>query len=102
MSMVSPVFGCITYVSRVFVHRADTEERNCRLTAASFAILAPIPPKSLHFSFHGILHVSFGLSLILFPAGVLRIAAIGIDIRGILLTKKHAQSTSIFSYSVLK
>ena len=73
------------YSSCVIAHNADTEERHRGLFAASFETWPQLHPRASISRSTDLLHVSFG-RLLLFPAGVQRMATLGIDVGGILLT----------------
>ena len=66
-------------------HKADTDERHRVLPAASFATWLQLHPRAFISRSTDLLHVSFGRPL-LFPPGVQRMATLGMDIGGILLT----------------
>ena len=70
----------------MLAHKADTEERHRGLSAASFAIWPLLHPRAFIYRSSDLLHVSFGRPLLLFPAGVQRMATLGMDVGGILLT----------------
>ena len=67
----------------MLAHKADTEERHRGLSAASFATWPQLHPRAFISRSTDLLHVSFGRPL-LFPAGVQRMAILGIDVGGIL------------------
>ena len=68
----------------MLAHKADTEERHRGLSAASFATWPQLHPRAFISRSTDHLHVSFGRILLLFPAGVQRMATLGIDVGGIL------------------
>ena len=70
----------------MLAHKADTEERHRVPSAPSFAILLQLHPRAFISHSTDLLHVSFGRPLLLFPAGVQRMAILGIDVGGILFT----------------
>ena len=70
----------------MLAHKADTEERHCGLSAASFATWPQLHPRAFISRSTDLLHVSFGRLFLLFPAGVQRMAILGIDVGGILFT----------------
>ena len=70
----------------MLAHKADREERHRGRSAASFANWLQLPARAFISRSTDILHVSFGRPLLLFPAGVQRMATLGIDVGGILLT----------------
>ena len=77
----------------MLAHKADTEERHRGMSAASFATWPQFQPRAFISRYTDIIHVSFGRPLLLFPAGVQRMATLGMDVRGI--TWPMWQSTSI-------
>ncbi len=70
----------------MLAHKADTEERHRGLSAANFATWPQLHPRAFISRSTDLLHVSFGRPLLLFPAGVQRMAILGIDVGGILFT----------------
>ena len=70
----------------MLAHKADTEERHRGLSATSFATWPQLHPRAFISRSTDLLHVSFGRPLLLFPAGVQRMAILGIDVGGILFT----------------
>ena len=84
---LSRVYSTILSVtSCVLAHKADTEERHRGLSAASFATWPQLHPRAFISRSTDLLRVSFGRPLLLFPAGVQRMAILGIDVGGILFT----------------
>ena len=71
----------------MLAHKADTEEYHLVLSAASFATWLQLHPRAFISRSTDLLHDSFGRPLLLFPAGVQRMATLGIDVGGILLTR---------------
>ena len=71
----------------MLAHKVDAEERHRRMSAASFATWPQLHPRAFISRSTDLLHVSFGRTLLLFPARVQRMATLGIDVGGILLTR---------------
>ena len=67
-------------------HKAATKERQCFLSAVNFVTWPQLYPSAFISHSTDLLHVSFGLPRALLPPGVQRVATLGIDINGILLT----------------
>ena len=95
--LVSAIYWAVVYKGRVLTYllsplracshrKTDTEERHRVLSAACFATWSKLYPIAFISRSTDLLHVSFGRPLLLFPAGVQRMATLGMDVGGIMLT----------------
>ena len=79
-------YGCEYLHLLLITHIAATKERQCFLSTANFVTWPQLHPSVFISRSTDLVHVSFGLPRALLPQGVQRIAALGMDVNGILQT----------------